>query len=196
MELAHHPTVKGYFASAATDRASPPSELDADWLRQLGRDSAADDVGLVGNRRHVQTSARRSPSYGEPSRRDSRTRPGCFPIRSSTPCGTATSSACCSTKSPPPSIMSFVVSCPQFRWALFQSSFIRKGACYALAVPPHHRPPDEPAPLPARGPGSRKPLGAVRDHRIPTASAHKRGSHRRGRHHGRSRRQRLVHGPG
>jgi ferredoxin len=48
MNLADHPTVKGFYAKAATDLApTVPIQLDADWLRQLGRDSGADDVGLV-----------------------------------------------------------------------------------------------------------------------------------------------------
>jgi ferredoxin len=47
MNLADHPTVKDFYAKAATEVASPPGKLDADWLRQLCRDFGADDVGLV-----------------------------------------------------------------------------------------------------------------------------------------------------
>jgi ferredoxin len=48
MNLADHPTVKGFYAKAATNAApAAPATLDADWLRQLCRDSGADDVGLV-----------------------------------------------------------------------------------------------------------------------------------------------------
>jgi Fe-S-cluster-containing hydrogenase component 2 len=48
MNQADHPTVKTFYAKAAADPApAPPARLDADWLRQLCRDSGADDVGLV-----------------------------------------------------------------------------------------------------------------------------------------------------
>jgi Fe-S-cluster-containing hydrogenase component 2 len=48
MNLADHPTVKDFYAKAATNPApAAPATLDADWLRQLCRDSGADDVGLV-----------------------------------------------------------------------------------------------------------------------------------------------------
>jgi ferredoxin len=48
MKLTDHPTVKAFYARAATDPApAAPARLDADWLRQLCRDAGADDVGLV-----------------------------------------------------------------------------------------------------------------------------------------------------
>jgi Fe-S-cluster-containing hydrogenase component 2 len=48
MNLADHPTVKDFYARAATAPAPvPPGALDAVWLRQLCRDAGADDVGLV-----------------------------------------------------------------------------------------------------------------------------------------------------
>jgi Fe-S-cluster-containing hydrogenase component 2 len=48
MNLSDHPTVKAFYAKAATDPApTAPGKLDAGWLRQLCRDSGADDVGLV-----------------------------------------------------------------------------------------------------------------------------------------------------
>jgi Fe-S-cluster-containing hydrogenase component 2 len=48
MKMADHPTVKAFYAKAVTDPAPPaPAKLDANWLRQLCRDSGADDVGLV-----------------------------------------------------------------------------------------------------------------------------------------------------
>jgi ferredoxin len=48
MNLSDHPTVKAFYARAATDPApAAPGKLDAGWLRQLCRDSGADDVGLV-----------------------------------------------------------------------------------------------------------------------------------------------------
>jgi hypothetical protein len=48
MNLADHPTVKGFYANAATtpSPAAPP-KLDADWLRQLCGNCGADDLGLV-----------------------------------------------------------------------------------------------------------------------------------------------------
>jgi ferredoxin len=48
MNLADHPTVKDFYARAAADPApAAPDRLDAGWLRQLCRDSGADDAGLV-----------------------------------------------------------------------------------------------------------------------------------------------------
>jgi ferredoxin len=48
MNLTDHPTVKNFYAKAATDPVRPaPDKLDADWLRHLCRDCGADDVGLV-----------------------------------------------------------------------------------------------------------------------------------------------------
>ena len=46
MKLEDHPTVK-WFRETAADRTAPAGKLDADWLRQLCRDSGADDAGLV-----------------------------------------------------------------------------------------------------------------------------------------------------
>src|SRR5437660_5352888 len=48
MKLADHPTVKAFHEKAAQAPAPPaPTKLDANWLRQLCREAAADDVGLV-----------------------------------------------------------------------------------------------------------------------------------------------------
>src|SRR5947209_4262188 len=48
MKLADHPTVKAFYEKAAQAPAPPaPAKLDANWLRQLGRQAGADDVGLV-----------------------------------------------------------------------------------------------------------------------------------------------------
>lgn len=48
MNQADHPTIKAFYARAATETASVvPERLDADWLRHLCRDAGADDVGLV-----------------------------------------------------------------------------------------------------------------------------------------------------
>jgi len=48
MKLAEHPMVKAFYEKAALAPAPvAPAPLDADWLRQLGRDAGADDVGLV-----------------------------------------------------------------------------------------------------------------------------------------------------
>ena len=48
MNLADHPTVKGFYAKAATTPSpAAPAKLDADWLRQLCRNCGADDLGLV-----------------------------------------------------------------------------------------------------------------------------------------------------
>jgi ferredoxin len=48
MRLADHPTVKAFYARAATDPAPvAPVRLDADWLRQVCREAGAQDVGLV-----------------------------------------------------------------------------------------------------------------------------------------------------
>src|SRR5262245_17208479 len=48
MKLADHPTVKAFYEKAAQAPApSAPTKLDADWLRRLGRETGADDVGLV-----------------------------------------------------------------------------------------------------------------------------------------------------
>jgi Fe-S-cluster-containing hydrogenase component 2 len=46
MKLAEHPTVKAFHDRAARAPA-PPAKLDAGWLRQLCRESGADDAGLV-----------------------------------------------------------------------------------------------------------------------------------------------------
>jgi ferredoxin len=48
MKLEDHPTVK-WFRETAADRAgpAPAGKLDAAWLRQLCRESGADDAGLV-----------------------------------------------------------------------------------------------------------------------------------------------------
>lgn len=46
MTLAEHPTVRRFHETAAS-RASVPSVLNADWLRQLCLESGADDAGLV-----------------------------------------------------------------------------------------------------------------------------------------------------
>ena len=45
MKLADHPTVKSFYAKAASE--PPPSVLDAEWLRELCRQAGANDVGLV-----------------------------------------------------------------------------------------------------------------------------------------------------
>jgi Fe-S-cluster-containing hydrogenase component 2 len=48
MKLADHPTVKDFYARAASSPApAPPAKLDADWLRRVCREAGADDVGLV-----------------------------------------------------------------------------------------------------------------------------------------------------
>jgi Fe-S-cluster-containing hydrogenase component 2 len=48
MKLADHPTVKAFYAKAATDPVPPPPfKLDAGTLRQIARNAGADDVGLV-----------------------------------------------------------------------------------------------------------------------------------------------------
>jgi Fe-S-cluster-containing hydrogenase component 2 len=48
MKLAEHPTVKAFYEKAAAATAPTVlTPLDADWLRQLCRESGADDVGLV-----------------------------------------------------------------------------------------------------------------------------------------------------
>jgi ferredoxin-NADP reductase/Fe-S-cluster-containing hydrogenase component 2 len=48
MNLADHPTVKDFYARAATQPApTAPAKLDADWLRRLALDCGADDAGLV-----------------------------------------------------------------------------------------------------------------------------------------------------
>src|SRR5262249_9097842 len=48
VKLAEHPTVKAFYEKAAQSPApSPPSKLDADWLRRLCREAGADDAGLV-----------------------------------------------------------------------------------------------------------------------------------------------------
>jgi ferredoxin len=48
MNMADHPTVKAFYARAVTDPApAAPAQLDADWLRRLGREAGADDAGLV-----------------------------------------------------------------------------------------------------------------------------------------------------
>jgi Fe-S-cluster-containing hydrogenase component 2 len=46
MTLTEHPTVR-HFHETAGDRPSPPTVLDAAWLRQLCLDCGADDAGLV-----------------------------------------------------------------------------------------------------------------------------------------------------
>src|SRR5262245_5040929 len=48
MNLSEHPTVKNFYAKAASERRpADPAKLDAGWLRQLALDCGADDVGLV-----------------------------------------------------------------------------------------------------------------------------------------------------
>lgn len=46
MKLADHPTVR-HFHENTSSRSTPPTDLDAAWLRQLCLDCGADDAGLV-----------------------------------------------------------------------------------------------------------------------------------------------------
>ena len=46
MNLAEHPTVRQFHDNAGI-RSGPSSALDAEWLRKLCLDCAADDAGLV-----------------------------------------------------------------------------------------------------------------------------------------------------
>ena len=46
MSLADHPSVR-HFQENASNRATPPTAVDAAWLRQLCLDCGADDAGLV-----------------------------------------------------------------------------------------------------------------------------------------------------